>query len=209
MSNPQDGAAPPPRRELLLAAALCAVGAALVLVGVSRTWVVVEDTTRLTVVSLSKEVAGSAIVPGLRELGLVALAGVVALAATRRLGRVVVGVVLAATGAVAVALAAAQLDHARLLTAASRAAHVCAANGALCSHPSGAELPTLVAHVGPVWLCLVGGVAVALSGALTVARGRRWAGLGSSYEAPGAAAPEPVTDKGVWDALDRGDDPTA
>jgi len=48
-----------------------------------------------------------------------------------------------------------------------------------------------------------------MGGVLTVVRGRTWKGLGSSYEARGAKPVEPVTDKGVWDALDRGDDPTA
>jgi uncharacterized membrane protein (TIGR02234 family) len=198
-----------PRRELLLAVGLCALGALLVLLGVGRTWVVLEDRGGLTLQELHRSVSGVSIAPGLRALGWVALAGVLALVATRRVGRVVTGVVLAVVGAAGVAVAVTHLRQAHLLAEAGRALHACATNGPLCSHPSGVQLPTLVAHTAPVWLCLLGAVLVTLAGLLTAVRGSRWSGLGSSYEAPGAAVPEPVTDKGVWDALDRGDDPTA
>ena len=65
-----------------------------------------------------------------------------------------------------------------------------------------------VHHLWPA-LTLAGGVLLLLAGGLIAVRGRRWAGLSSSYDAPTAAPAAPVTDKGVWDALDRGDDPTA
>jgi hypothetical protein len=68
---------------------------------------------------------------------------------------------------------------------------------------------TVRAGTGWVVATLAGGVLLALVGALVVVRGGDWAGLGSSYDAPGAAPEPPVTDKAVWDALDRGDDPTA
>lgn len=52
-------------------------------------------------------------------------------------------------------------------------------------------------------LCALGGGAVAAAGALAVVRGRRWSGMGTRYE---RAAP--VTGSDLWDALDRGEDPT-
>jgi uncharacterized membrane protein (TIGR02234 family) len=67
-----------------------------------------------------------------------------------------------------------------------------------------------------VWayLALLGAV-FALSGALLVlVRGRGWPALGQRYEAPDASkvaepvAAQAVGDRGVWDALDRGEDPT-
>ena len=59
------------------------------------------------------------------------------------------------------------------------------------------------------WLTLVGGLLLAMSGLLVTLRGRRWAALSSTYEAPAARAEAPpATDKGAWDALDRGEDPT-
>lgn len=197
------------RRELLLAVGLCALGALLVLLGVDRTWVVLEDRGGLTLQELHRSVSGVTITPGLRALGWVALAGVLALAATRGIGRVVAGGVLAVVGAAGVVVAIAHLHQARLLEEAGRALHTCAANGPVCRHPFGVQLPTLVAHTAPIWVCLLGALLVTVAGLLTTVRGRHWSGLGSSYDAPGAAAAEPVTDKGVWDALDRGDDPTA
>jgi hypothetical protein len=54
-------------------------------------------------------------------------------------------------------------------------------------------------------LCTVGGVLVAAAGVFTVVRGSRWPGMGSRYERRGT----PREDVPLWDALDRGDDPTA
>ena len=53
-------------------------------------------------------------------------------------------------------------------------------------------------------------LALAGAGALTVLRGRSWPGLGQRYDAP---APRPVpegppTERALWEALDRGEDPT-
>jgi uncharacterized membrane protein (TIGR02234 family) len=59
-----------------------------------------------------------------------------------------------------------------------------------------------------------GGLLLLAAGLLTVAAGRSWPALGQRYEAPAAeAAPqapsEQLTEKGLWEALDRGEDPTA
>lgn len=76
--------------------------------------------------------------------------------------------------------------------------------------------------VGRVWaaLCVVGGLAVALAGALTVAYGRRWPAMGTRYERRAGRRqttsdrPIPAVRDGsvasaqAWDALDRGEDPT-
>jgi hypothetical protein len=59
---------------------------------------------------------------------------------------------------------------------------------------------------------VAGGVLLALSGALLALRGPRWSALSARYEAPAARAAERPTgpgDAGTWDALDRGEDPTA
>jgi hypothetical protein len=54
-----------------------------------------------------------------------------------------------------------------------------------------------------------GGLAVAVAGALAVARGHRWPAMGSRYQrrvssrVPGDGSPGQL-----WDALDRGEDPT-
>jgi hypothetical protein len=61
--------------------------------------------------------------------------------------------------------------------------------------------------VRPAWpvLCVVGGAVVAAVGVAAVVSGRRWPAMGGRYE---RAATRPA-DTSVWDALDRGEDPTA
>jgi hypothetical protein len=64
------------------------------------------------------------------------------------------------------------------------------------------------------WLAVVAAAPVVLAGATTVVRGRGWSGLSARYDAPsdqtgstGSTAPtEPDV---AWDALSRGEDPTA
>lgn len=46
------------------------------------------------------------------------------------------------------------------------------------------------------------------AGVLTVLRGARWPGLGSRYERSAPQA-QGADDRATWDALDRGEDPTA
>ena len=59
------------------------------------------------------------------------------------------------------------------------------------------------------WVAAFGGGLLAAAGGLTATRGRSWGGLSGAYRTPAARAEEPpATDKGVWDALDRGEDPT-
>jgi hypothetical protein len=59
------------------------------------------------------------------------------------------------------------------------------------------------AHVatGWAWLCLAGGAVVAISGLVAVQKAKTWPGLGARYERPERP--------GMWETLDRGDDPSA
>jgi hypothetical protein len=54
-------------------------------------------------------------------------------------------------------------------------------------------------------LCVVGGVVAAAVGLTATVRGGRWPAMGARYERPEA---RPAA-RSVWDALDRGEDPTA
>lgn len=180
-----------PRRELQLAVALCLLGSLVVLWALGRTWVTEVDLADLTIAGSRTEVRGSEIAEGAQALGLVGLAAVVALAATRRWGRVLVGVVVLGAGTAVVAVAGGVLGRQGCDGTCRR----------LADQPLTAP--------GWAWLALAGGAVLTLGGLLVAVRGRRWGGLSSSYEAPGGPPPEPVTHKGVWDALDRGDDPTA
>jgi uncharacterized membrane protein (TIGR02234 family) len=58
------------------------------------------------------------------------------------------------------------------------------------------------------------GALVLASGAMALTRGRRWAAMGARYDAPtgretiGAKTGPDAPPTAMWDALDRGDDPT-
>jgi hypothetical protein len=62
---------------------------------------------------------------------------------------------------------------------------------------------------GAAWaaVSVIGGILAAAGALLVLVRGGRWPALGSAYEAPGKK-PVHAGAQGVWDALDRGEDPT-
>jgi Tryptophan-associated transmembrane protein (Trp_oprn_chp). len=189
------------RRGLTVAVLAVVAGAGLVLFGASRVWWV-EVVSRPAPL-LPEEIAhtGASLAPLLPALGLVALAGAGGLLATRGVTRRLVGALL---GVVAVAAAVAVV-------------------GAL----SGAR---------PLWpaACLLGAVLIGAAGVLTVRYGGRWPEMGARYRrnVPYASSGEggqgaeragyaaPTADDGsvsaparlsaaeLWDAVDRGDDPT-
>jgi hypothetical protein len=78
-----------------------------------------------------------------------------------------------------------------------------------------------LAGVGAVWLpvsasggaapralAVAGGLSVLVAGVLLVWRANRMTRLGGSYQTPGAAKRAADPDKEMWNALERGDDPT-
>ena len=187
------------RRGLPTAVLLCLVGAFVVLVAAGRSWVSVEMPAGPLADARTDVHTGTDLVPGLSALGLLGLAGVVALAATHRTGRTLVGLVLLGAGAGVVVAVVSAVRTAGL-----------------------EELPEMTGE-GTVdltpWssVTAVGGLLLLAAGLLTVVSGRSWPALGQRYEAPTSpaspAAPErrteQLTEKGLWEALDRGEDPTA
>jgi uncharacterized membrane protein (TIGR02234 family) len=180
---------------------LCLVGSALVLLAVRQSWVAYPVSHGLTIRDVRTHVAGREVAGAAQALSLVGFAGVVAIAATKRRGRVLVGALVALAGVLVVA------DVVSLM--ARGLGHELARSGCsgLCI------ISDQQYNAGPTWLwpvlTLLGGLVMAAGGALVAVRGRRWAALSSSYQVPAAreTAAEP-TDKSTWDALDRGDDPT-
>lgn len=189
-----------PRRELGLAALLCLAGAALLLLGSGRHWVTLVAHEAAPLPDRRTPLTGASLVPGLPELALLGLAGVAALLATRRGGRLVVGALLLGDGVLVAVLLLPVLPD-----LAGRAVRSEAARGAR----AGTGLDTVPAARWPV-LCLLGGLLLALAGGLVLARSRRWATLSARYEVPAAraTAASPPGERAVWDALDRGEDPT-
>jgi Tryptophan-associated transmembrane protein (Trp_oprn_chp) len=151
-------AAMTPRREMAVALGLVVVGAAIALVGGSR-----STGAPPGVPAAPGTTSGS----GSTALALVALAGAGAILLVRTWARVTLAVVLAA---VAVGLVATGLTPTR-------------------------------------WAPLVGGVLVGLGAIAVVLRARHWPKARSRYDAPAGARTAAPRD--TWDALDRGEDPTA
>ena len=155
-------------------------------------------------VDVTLNLSGKTLEPLVAGLGVVGLAGVVGLLATRRWGRLVVAAVVTLSGLLVAFSALTRLgapgpDAIQDLLDESGRAGGLAADGAV----------TAVAH--PAWplLAAAGGVLLALGGLVTLVRSRRWPTMSARYETPAARADRPRTDAAVWDALSRGDDPTA
>lgn len=181
-------------RELQLALLLVLAGAALVLLSSGRPWVdlVLDQPPPLPSRTLTR--TGGDVVAALSPLGVLGLAGVAALAATRGLGRVLLGALLLIAGAAA--------------CVATVAALTAGAQAALGSdvQPAGPA----VGFTGWPYPALAGGLLLTVGGWVVAARGRRWAALSERYEAPASRAERPAARPEVeaWEALDRGEDPT-
>jgi uncharacterized membrane protein (TIGR02234 family) len=218
-SMPAQKPARPGSREKVLAALLAAAGAGLVLASAGRSWAhgTLTAPVRLPVSANGGDLTG---VPF--ALGLAGLAGAVALFAVGRIGRYAVGVVLLAAGVGTVVAVAGRLSHLDSALLAKAAAEAAAADARIID----------VGNSAWPYLTIAGGVLIALSGAYTVLRGRSWSGLSSRYERSTSAKSVPVTaaalspagaiaenaasaspdaeltSRDLWDALNRGADPT-
>ncbi|BBH66993.1 hypothetical protein ACTI_36780 [Actinoplanes sp. OR16] len=176
------------RKKQLLSVLACLAGGGLTLYAVTRVWSVQVE-LRPGLSDLRTEQTGAESQPWLIGLALVALAGTGALLATRGRVRRGLGVLLTLIGAGIVAggvLARVTLD----------------------AGDAGAS-----AFLWPV-ACVLGGAAVVAGGLLAARHGHQWSAMSARYER--STAPEPVTrtasaepdTRSLWDALDRGDDPT-
>ncbi|NED93859.1 Trp biosynthesis-associated membrane protein [Phytoactinopolyspora alkaliphila] len=199
----------PMRREYLGTLLLLAAGGVLGLVSAGRSWAMVH--LRTSFAESSTAVSGNDLAPLVSAVPLVALAAVVLVPAVRGAGRRVAGglLVLLAGAAIAATVVVAADLRGRVRQ------WVLDAPG---QSDSVVEVTTY-----PAWpaLVMLGSVMVAVAGGLIALRGPAWPGMGSRYERPGSARgtgrqpkeldttqskPNPAE---AWDALDRGDDPTA
>ncbi|MBR7825160.1 Trp biosynthesis-associated membrane protein [Actinospica sp. MGRD01-02] len=188
-------------RAKTLAALLAAVGAGIVLLTIGRGWAdgYVTSPIRFKVTASGSQLTG---VP--YALGLAGLAGALALFAVRRIGRYLVGAVLALAGAGTVYSIADRLS--RL----DEALHTQAAAQGLGSDT---KISSIDNSFWP-YLTIAGGVILCAAGVYTLVRGRTWSGLGNRYESPANAAQaaakpaSEVTARDLWDAQGRGSDLT-
>lgn len=186
-----------PRGEHLTTLVMLAVGGALGLLAAGREWG--SATTSSTLSETTITVSGRDLVPLAPAVSLIALAAVLAVPATRRLGRRIVGLVLAVLGAGAAAvsvLAAIDLDGEVREWIGSSA-------------DTSGSIDQVTTSAGWAWVQVLGAALVLIAGLMVAVRGPRWPGMGAKYERPAPGRSGPAgTSKEAWDALDRGDDPT-
>lgn len=189
-------------RAKTLAALLAAVGSGVVLLTIGRGWAHGDVTQPIT---FKVTATGSQLTGVPYALGLAGLAGALALFAVRRIGRYLVGAVLALAGAGTVYAIADRLSSL------DQALHQQAGAQGLGSDT---KIVNIDYNLWP-YLTILGGVILCLAGIYTLWRGGSWSGLGNRYEAPTAqaAAAKPATGQAVtardlWDAQGRGSDLT-
>ncbi|WP_063780968.1 Trp biosynthesis-associated membrane protein, partial [Nonomuraea sp. SBT364] len=176
--------------------AVAAAGCLLVLLAAGRSWAdgVREAGGAAELVAPT----GGDLGPSLAPVALAGLAGVVAVLATKGLGRRLMGALLALCGLAAGAATWAATGDAVVLSW-LRERNVLAGTA------------TLTWDDVTLWpvLCGLGAALVLAGGLAVVVRGGRWAGMSDRYERDSGRAPrEADGDRALWDALDRGDDPT-
>ncbi|MEO3871655.1 Trp biosynthesis-associated membrane protein [Nonomuraea sp. B12E4] len=170
-----------------------ALGCALVLLAAGRGWVRLLESDAGAAVPTGGELS-----PVLTPLALAGLAGVVAVLATKGIGRRVVGGLLALCGAGAAAGTWAAVN-AGTVTGWLRDRNVMQGQH---------DLPW---EVVPLWpaVAAAGAALVIAGGVVAIVRGSRWAGMSARFErAATPAGARPRDDRSLWEALDRGDDPT-
>jgi uncharacterized membrane protein (TIGR02234 family) len=192
------------RRELTVVVLAALLGALSAWVVAGRVWAQgsvgsAEDLLRVSA-------TGNDLSAAVTALALAGLAGALALFATRKLGRQLIGVLLVAAGVGVVGAALGAHGDGKV-------------RGTLAAKATAKGVSGAVSHlsVSPYWLVAVlGGVIVALAGLVTVVRGRGWPGMSARYDNPAGRAErvreeraaQAASAKGLWDALDRGEDPT-
>jgi uncharacterized membrane protein (TIGR02234 family) len=184
----------PARRELWVWVLLTAFGCVLVLAAAGQAWV---GGVRGAGTTGAVAPTGGDLSPVLTPLALAGLAGVVAVLAAKGIGRRLIGALLALCGAGA-GLGTWFAAGGDTVPAWLREHNVMHGTGPIAWHTVAAW--PVVAGLGAVLM--------AAGGVVAVVRGGRWAGMSDRYARKPAGSPEVTDDRALWDALDRGDDPT-
>jgi uncharacterized membrane protein (TIGR02234 family) len=209
-------------REYVLVLGVAAAGGALVLLSVRQGWAQVVTAASGPLPGAAAQVSGQDLVPVAGALAVASLASLAAVIATRGLARRLVGVFLAASGALTALLLVVPVSAADVLAAAratplSQAGSVTAggAPSAGGGGVPGAGVPGLgAAHVVLAsfpWrpLAVAGALAVLAAGIVVAWRGLRWPAMSGRYSRASGGDPPPATDTAtLWESLSRGVDPT-
>lgn len=172
----------------------CAAGAGMVLFGAGREWASLTEAGRTAATLTGGEVAAAP-----SPLALAAGAAALAVLASRGVMRRVVAAVLTLCG---LGVAAAVWAGTAGLTP-----------DAFPVRPFGGDLAVVVRWAWP-GTTAAGGLLLAAAGIVALVWGGRWRGMAGRYERSGTggdvtvAAGAPLSGREMWDAIDRGVDPT-
>jgi uncharacterized membrane protein (TIGR02234 family) len=219
------------RRALAIALLAGAAGAGLAFAATRQGWAQVRTTPPNPLPPSVVGVTGAALVPYATALIVAGLASLAAVLATRRVWRRLSGVILALLGA---GLAASAFTVSAAGAVAAAAAAVGPASnpgaGSVTQGSGGAQtVPDVVGATPHVVFTAAGWQVMVVAGALVMIavgvfvswRPARFAVMSSKYDAPGPAAGtaqpgraqsadgQPADAATMWEALSRGDDPTA
>ena len=225
-----------PKREYGYALLAGAVGAGLVLLALRAQWAQAVFTPQKPLTAEVVTVSGNDLVPLAGGLALAALAGLIAVIATRGVVRRAVGVLLALFGAGAGAAVLTTVTAATVLSVAAgqvaspESAALSGTAGSTTSggsSGSGAVVVTGTAGhaimTGAPWhvAVIIGALLIFAAGLATAMRGQDWPVMSARYDAPGTRAATPAGTAGagpsgaragdaasMWESLNGGDDPT-
>ena len=226
-----------PKRQYGYALLAGAVGAGLVLLALRAQWAQAVFTPQKPLTAEVVNVSGNDLVPLAEALALAALAGLVAVIATRGVVRRAVGVLLALFGAGAGAAVLTAVTAKTVLSVAAgkvaspeSAALSGTAAGSTTSGSSGSGSVVVSGSVGHAiingapWQAavIVGALLIFAAGLATALRGQDWPVMSARYDAPGAAPRRPgggaagpgaagarASDAAsMWESLNGGEDPT-
>lgn len=221
------------RRELAGACAALALGAGAALGALGRTWVAITATRAAPLPPVHVDVTGRSLSPAAGGLALVLLVGAVAVLATSGRARQALGGVLALLSAALVWVAASDATGVSDQQARRVLEERFSGIGLGAGYPVQVH-----GHPAWSWLCVAAGALCLLGAAAVALRGGRWKAMAARYDRPAApTAPDgdgagggdadrrptgpggaqgdegerdqgAATDLALWNALDRGDDPT-
>ena len=179
------------------------IGGGGALLVATRAWQTVTTPRPAPLQDVVTHLSGRTVDAAPTAIALVALAGVVAVVATRGIARRLVGGILAVAGAGLIW---------RAVTAAS-AVSVARARALVSDrHPAvdvSRAVPQVQTHAAWPVLTLMCGVLVVAAGGLVAWRGHRWQVMSARYDAAPARPADPSKAAAtLWTALDRGEDPT-
>jgi uncharacterized membrane protein (TIGR02234 family) len=224
-----------PKRQYGYALLAGAVGAGLILLALRAQWAQAVFTPQKPLTAEVVGVSGTDLVPLAEALALAALAGLIAVIATRGVARRAVGALLALFGAVAGAAVLTTVSGATVVSVAEgkvaspESAALSGAAGSTTSGTSGSGalvLSNSTGHAimsGAPWqaVVIVGALLIFAAGLATALRGQDWPVMSARYDAPGARgaagaggaaaqgrAARPSDAASMWESLNGGEDPT-